>query len=132
VPSREDSAAHRGVFVRRALQMLEGDTLESSELTLPRLVSLLRFGEPIPVTDGAGNLVSLEVHPDSALDGVAVVNSIGTLSGVTAVAILRSDEMVIPRGPTRIEAGDQVVLIATPAAYETLRTMALEGSALDA
>jgi len=132
VPSREDSAAHRGVFVRRALQMLEGDTLESSELTLPRLVSLLRFGEPIPVTDGAGNLVSLEILPDSVLDGVAVADSIGTLSGVTAVAILRSDEMVIPRGPTRIEAGDQVVLIATPAAYETLRTMALEGSALDA
>lgn len=129
VPSREDSAAHRGVFVRRALQMLEGDSLESSELTLPRLVSLLRFGEPIPVADEAGSLVSIEVLPGSELDGVAVVESIGALSGVTAVAILRSDEMVIPRGPTRIEAGDQVVLIATPEAYAKLRTMAKNGSA---
>lgn len=131
VPSREDSAAHRGVFVRRALQMLEADALEPSELTLPRLVSLLRFGEPIPVADEAGSLVSIEAHAGSRLDGVAVADSIGALSGVTAVAILRSDEMVIPRGPTRIEAGDQVVLIATPETYKTLRTMAQEGSALE-
>jgi len=126
VPAREDSPAHRGVFVRRALQMIEGEgeSLESAQLTLPRLVSLLRFGEPIPVTDGAGSLVSIEVAPGSELADTPVSGSIGGISGVTAVAILRSEEMVIPRGPTRIEAGDQVVLIATPEAYATLRSMA--------
>lgn len=127
VPAREDSPAHRGVFVRRALQMLEGgegESLESSELTLPRLVSLLRFGEPIPVTDGAGSLVSVEIAHGSPLAGAPVSTGIGEISGVTAVAILRSDEMVIPRGPTQIEEGDQVVLIATPEAYKLLQAKA--------
>jgi CIC family chloride channel protein len=124
VPSREDSAAHRGVFVRRALQMLEGETLEPSELTLPRLVSLLRFGEPIPVTEKAGMLVAIQVEPGSALDGTNVAESVGRFEGATAVAVLRADEMMIPRGPTRIEAGDQLILIATPDAYEKLQEAA--------
>jgi CIC family chloride channel protein len=124
VPSREDSAAHRGVFVRRALQMLEGGALEPSELTLPRLVSLLRFGEPIQVADEAGSLVSIEIAPGSALDEATVSESIGGVSGVTAVAILRSGEMVIPRGPTVIQGGDQLVLIARPDAHATVQSMA--------
>jgi CIC family chloride channel protein len=124
VPAREDSAAHRGVFVRRALQMLEGGTLQPSELTLPRLVSLLRFGEPIPVTDRAGMLVALPVAEGSALDGATVADSIGGIEGATAVAVLRAEEMVIPRGPTRIQAGDQLVAIATPEAFEQLQEAA--------
>jgi CIC family chloride channel protein len=121
VPAREDSAAHRGVFVRRALQMLEGGTLEPSELTLPRLVSLLRFGEPILVTDKAGMLVAIHIAPGSALDGTNVADSLGGMKGATAVAVLRAEEMLIPRGPTRIEAGDQLILIATPEAYDALQ-----------
>ncbi len=124
VPSREDSAAHRGVFVRRALQMLEGESFEPSELTLPRLVSLLRFGEPIPVTAGEGMLVAIAVEPGSRLAGSIVADSVGTVQGATAVAILRADEMVIPRGPTRIEAGDQLVLITTGAAHQVLQESA--------
>lgn len=124
VPSREDSAAHRGVFVRRALQMLEGGGLEPSELTLPRLVSLLRFGEPIPVTESAGMLVALPVAEGSALDGATVAESVGRIEGVTAVAVLRAEGMVIPRGPTTLQAGDQLVAIATPEAYEALQAAA--------
>lgn len=124
VPSREDSAAHRGVFVRRALQMLEGGGLEPSELTLPRLVTLLRFGEPIQVTEGTGMLVALPVAEGSDLDGATVADSVGRIEGATAVAILRAEEMVIPRGPTPIQAGDQLVAIATPEAYERLQEAA--------
>jgi CIC family chloride channel protein len=126
VPTREDSAAHRGVFVRRALQMLEGGSFEPSELTLPRLVSLLRFGEPIPVTEKAGMLVAVAVRPGSALDGVTVAESIGRMEGATAVAVLREEEMSIARGPTRIEAGDQVIAIARRPSYEILRRAAGE------
>ncbi len=126
VPSREDSAAHRGVFVRRALQMLDGESFEPSELTLPRLVSLLRFGEPIPVTAGEGMLVAVQVEAGSELAGTIVADSVGKLEGVSAVAILRADEMLIPRGPTRIEAGDQLVLITHPEAYDTLSGAARE------
>jgi Trk K+ transport system NAD-binding subunit len=104
--------------------MLEGGTLHPSELTLPRLVSLLRFGEPIPVTDRAGMLVALPVAEGSALDGATVADSIGGIEGATAVAVLRAEEMVIPRGPTRIQAGDQLVAIAAPEAFEQLQEAA--------
>jgi Trk K+ transport system NAD-binding subunit len=114
------------VFVRRALQMLEGGSFEPSELTLPRLVSLLRFGEPIPVTEKAGMLVAVAVRPGSALDGVTVAESIGRMEGATAVAVLREEEMSIARGPTRIEAGDQVIAIARRPSYEILRRAAGE------
>jgi hypothetical protein len=40
VASREDSPVHRGVFVRRALELIEGGAVDASEVTLPRLVSL--------------------------------------------------------------------------------------------
>lgn len=121
VPAREDSAAHRGVFVRRALQMLEGGGLEPSELTLPRLASLLRLGEPIQVTEGTGMLVALPVAEGSNLAGTRVADGVGRLEGVTAVALLRAEEMVIPRGPTLIAAGDQLVAVATPEGYQRLQ-----------
>jgi Trk K+ transport system NAD-binding subunit len=94
------------------------------ELTLPRLVSLLRFGEPIPVTEHAGMLVAIPVTAGSALDGATVADSVGRIERATAVAILRAEEMVIPRGPTPIHAGDQLVAIATPEAYELLQDAA--------
>ena len=124
VPGPEDSPAHRGVFVRRAFEMLEGGEVETAELTLPRLVSLLQFGEPIPVTSKAGMLVALSIAPGSALDGVTVGEGFGTVEGATAVAVLRGEEMQVPRGPTRLEAGDQVISIATAAAYEKLQERA--------
>lgn len=127
VPSREDSPVHRGVFVRRALDLLEGGDLDRSEVTVPRLVSLLRLGEPIPMGHGAGGgmLVSLEIAPGSRLDGQTVASGMGHLNeGATAVAVLRGEEMLVPRGPTVLAAGDQLIAVATAAGYEYLRELA--------
>jgi CIC family chloride channel protein len=126
VATREDSAAHRGLFVQRALHMLDGGALDPSELTLPRLTSLLRFGEPIRVTEHAGLLVAVSVGRGSALAGTEVKDSIGRLEGATAVAILREQETIIPRGSTRIHEDDLLVAIATASAYRQLRELAAE------
>jgi CIC family chloride channel protein len=128
VPTREDSAAHRGVFVRRALRMLEGGSLDRSELTLPRLAALLRLGEPIPVTERAGLLVAVTVQPGCALADTVVKDSVGRIDGVTAVAILRAEEMLIPRGSTHVRGGDQLLAIATPDAYKLLQEAAGKAS----
>jgi chloride channel protein, CIC family len=127
VETREDSPAHRGVFVRRALNMIEGGTVDRTDLTLPRLVSLLRFGDPIPVTGGEEMLAALNIEEGSRLAGSAVADSIGTVPGATAVAVLRQDDMLIPRGPTVLEAGDQIIVVARAEAYERLR-QAAQGS----
>lgn len=120
----EDSPTHRGVFVRRAVEMLERGDLESTELTLPKLASLLRFGEPIPISDERYRLVRVEVRPGSALDGRTVAESVGGLAGVTAVAVLRQEEMLMPRGPTMLHGGDQVLAVTTPESQEMLEAFA--------
>jgi CIC family chloride channel protein len=124
VPAREDSAVHRGLFVRRALEIIEGGEVDSSEITLPRLASLLRFGQPIAVTQGTGMLVSLVIEPGAALDGRSVGEALGGVEGATAVAVLHGEEMKVPRGPTRLAAGDQVILVATTDAYLRLQELA--------
>jgi CIC family chloride channel protein len=123
--AREDSPVHRGVFVRRALELIEGGDIDPSELTLPRLVSLLRFGEPVPITYGATTmLVALTIAAGSPLDGHTVAERIGGTEGSTAVAVLRGEEMLVPRGPTRLAAGDQLIAVATTEAYARLREQA--------
>ncbi len=113
VESREDSPVHRGVFVRRALEMIEGGGVERGQLTLPRLVSLLRYGESIPVAEGGGMLVAFEIAADSPLDEHTVAEGVGSIPEATAVAVLREGKMVVPRGPTRFRAGDQLIAVAT-------------------
>jgi len=126
VDGPEESPVHRGVFVRRALEMLEGGRLKRSELTLPRLTSLLEYGDPIPVTrDGHGFLITVELEEGSPLAGETVATGLGTVAGLTAVAVLRGDEMTVPRGPTCLEAGDQIVAVATPEAHRELREKAV-------
>lgn len=125
VAAPEESPVHRGVFVRRALELLEGGQLQRSELTLPRLTSLLEYGDPIPVTrDGHGFLVTVELEEGSLLAEETVAAGLGIIDGLTAVAVLRGEEMKVPRGPTRLGAGDQLVAIATPEAHLELQRRA--------
>lgn len=124
VVTREDSPAHRGAFVRRALQLMEGGDIDRSEVSLPRLVSLLRFGEPIPITHGTAMVVALDVAPGSLLDGQTVATGIGHTEGATAVAVLRGEEMLIARGPTELAGGDQLIAVATPSGYGHLQELA--------
>jgi chloride channel protein, CIC family len=124
VPTREDSPVHRGLFVRRALDLIEGGDIDRSEVTLPRLVSLLRLGDPIQITHTGGMLVTLEIGPGSRLDGQTIASGLGHMDGATAVAVLRGEEMLVPRGPTQLAAGDQLIAVATAAGYEHLRELA--------
>lgn len=124
VERREDSPLHRGVFVRRAVDLIETGDLEASEIRLPKLVHLLRFGEPVAISEGEGYLVALEVPPGSGLDGRTVAEAVGTIEGSTAVAVLRDGEILVPRGPTRFQAGDHLLAIVKNEAQESLRQLA--------
>jgi CIC family chloride channel protein len=124
VETREDSPLHRGVFVRRALNMIEGEKLDPAEFELPRLVSLLRFGSPIPVAHGQAMLLAVDVEPGSSLAGTTVAESLGHILGATAVAVLREEEMLTPRGDTPIEIGDRVLVVASGDALRTVERLA--------
>jgi CIC family chloride channel protein len=126
VETREDSPLHRGVFVRRAIEIVERGHIDSSEIRLPRLVNLLRYGEPIPVAEGEELLIALEVEPGSRLVGVSVMDSLGKIEGATAVAVLREEEMLVPRGPTTFASGDRVLIVATPEAGRQAQVLAAD------
>lgn len=130
VVSREDSPVHQGVFVRRALRMLDDGTVPTENLTLPKLVSLLQYGEPIPINKSDGMLVGLYVERDSVLAGKTIAESVGKIQGATAVALIRGHEMVVSRGPTMVHGGDQMIVVATSAAYAQLKELAA-GAATD-
>lgn len=122
VETREQSPLHQGLFVRRALEMLEGGALPSSEIRLPHLVSLLRHGQPIAVGQGEDGamLTTLEIAPGSSLDGATVAHGIGTIPQATAVAVLRGEKMISPRGDTRLAAGDHLLTVASAEAHAAL------------
>lgn len=113
VETREDSPLHRGVFVRRALKMIDAEHFEPAEVELPRLVSLLRFGSPIPVSHGQAMLVAIDVQAASELADRTVAETLGAMEGATAMAVLRGDDMLVPRGGTRLHAGDRMLVVAT-------------------
>jgi CIC family chloride channel protein len=132
VETREDSPLHRGVFVRRALEMLDTGGVEPGEVRLPRLVNLLRFGETIPVAKGESALVAVEVEASSRLTVVTLADSLGHIEGLTAVAIIREDELLTPRGGTRFQAGDQLLAVTTPSGQAQLNLLIRASSAADA
>jgi CIC family chloride channel protein len=129
VERREDSPLHRGVFVRRALDIVEKGHIDSSEIQLPRLVSLLRYGEPIPVAEGEGLLVAMTVEAGSSLDSRSVAETLGQTPGATAVAVLRQMEMLVPRGPTVFQPGDRLLALVTREALEPVSHLARAESA---
>ena len=123
VETREDSPLHRGVFVRRALELLDTGGVEPTDVQLPRLVNLLRMGGSIPVAHGESSLLAVEVGTGSRLTELSLAESLGRIEGLTAVALLREDEFLTPRGGTRFEAGDRLMAVATRAAEDELRLL---------
>jgi Trk K+ transport system NAD-binding subunit len=62
----------------------------------------------------------------SQLANRTVAEALGTRSGLVAVALLREDALEVPRGPTAIRAGDQLLVVTNRAALEELRQAAGE------
>jgi Trk K+ transport system NAD-binding subunit len=61
-------------------------------------------------------MFKIQVDADSVLAGRSIVDALGEMAGVTAVAVLRRDQVLIPRGPTMMHVGDELVVMATAAA----------------
>ncbi|MEJ2084330.1 MAG: chloride channel protein [Acidobacteriota bacterium] len=123
VETREDSPLHRGVFVRRAIELLDTGGVEPSDVRLPRLVNLLRWGGSIPVGKGESSLLAVHIEAGSRLTELDLAESLGRIEGLTAVALLRDDNLLTPRGNTRFQAGDRLLTVANRTAEEELRRL---------
>jgi len=64
-------------------------------------------------SEGAVQMAEFEVSAESPVAGETVAEA-DRFDSLTFAAVLRNDEVVIPSGGTRIEAGDRVVVIGSP------------------
>jgi len=124
VETREDSPLHRGVFLRRAMEMVDTGGVEPMEMRLPRLMNLLRFGESIQVSEAGDILVTVDVEAGSELAGKSVADTLGHTRGLTAVAVIRGSELLAPRGDTHFLEGDQLLAMTHPDVHQQLLLLA--------
>jgi hypothetical protein len=79
----------------------------------PHLVSLLRHGTPIPIHGGQGSLLAVNIPNASKLVGQSIAEVFEQFPELLAVAIIRNQQVQLPRGPTRLEGGDQLLIAAS-------------------
>lgn len=88
--------------------------LVEEAVTVGTLVRLLQFER------GQARLVEVTLAPDSPAVGIDI-KDIGVPRDSTIVAIVREEHVVVPRGDTRFEAGDEVLALVTPDSEATVR-----------
>ena len=117
VELRSDSPTHLEGMLKATFAVLErGPLVDLRNITLPHLASLLRHGTPIPIHGGQGNLSNIILPQDSLLAGRTVENVFEPFPELLAIAIIRDQQIHLPRGSTLVHGGDQVLIAANQAA----------------
>jgi len=91
------------------------------EIGLGELITLLKLNR------GAAALVELRLPETSPCQG-KVIRDLNFPGDTVIVSIIRAGNLIIPRGDTRLEAGDDILAVSTVAAEKQLKDI-LVGSA---
>jgi trk system potassium uptake protein TrkA len=89
-------------------------------VSVGKLVEILRFEH------GLARLVEVTLAPDAPVIDRTIAE-VAIPREATIVALLREDHLVVPRGETVFEAGDEVLALVTPDSEEEMREL-LTGS----
>jgi trk system potassium uptake protein TrkA len=68
---------------------------------------------------GAAHLVEVTLAEDSPAAGTAIAD-LGFPRDATVVAVVRDDRLVVPRGDTVLQTGDEVLVLVTADAEESV------------
>ncbi|HVC67988.1 MAG TPA: TrkA family potassium uptake protein [Acidimicrobiales bacterium] len=90
--------------------------LVEEAVSVGSLVRLLRF------EGGNAHLVEVTLAEDSPADGVSVAD-LGVPRDATIVAVVRADHLLVPRGDTRLAAGDEVLVLITADAEDEVQRL---------
>ncbi len=125
VELRRDSPVHHEGLLRAAFQVLEqGPIVNLRGVTFPHLASLLRHGTPIPIYGGQA-MFAVNIASGSPLAGRSVAEIFEEFPDLVAVAIIHDQQVKLPRGFTRVEAGDQLMVAGSDAkSVEALERLA--------
>ena len=113
VELRTDSPTHLESMLRATFAVLErGPLVDLRNITLPHLASLLRHGTPIPIHGGQGILMTLNLPENSQLAGTTIAEVFDKFPELLVVAIIRKHQIELPRGSSRLDPGDQLLIAA--------------------
>jgi len=90
--------------------------LVEEAVSVGSLVRLLQF------EGGNAHLVEVTLADDSPAAGVSVVD-LGVPRDATIVAVVRADHLIVPRGDTRLAAGDEVLVLITANAEDEVQRL---------
>ncbi|WP_457629975.1 chloride channel protein [Oceanithermus sp.] len=123
VPERIDSPVHAHEYLRAALLSLEERGMPiPADVPLPDLARLLDTGQPVLLDpEGEEVMFTLELTEGHPWVGRRIFE-LDLPPDVLVISVMRekSDKVVIPRGHTRLEAGDRLVLVGPAYASQEL------------
>ncbi len=126
VPTREDSPAHRGVFVRRALEMIEGGKVDTHRADPAEARHPPQVRESSSGDRRGRHLVAVRIAKGSPLEGKTVKEAFGSLAGNYRGRDPPWAGDDRPGGATQLCAADQIIAMATSETYQKLREQAGE------
>jgi trk system potassium uptake protein TrkA len=94
--------------------------LVEEAVSVGALVRLLQF------QGGSAHLVEVTLAEDSPSAGMAIAD-IGFPREATVVAVVRDDRLVVPRGDTVLQIGDEVLLLVTADAESAVQALFVAG-----
>ena len=86
--------------------------------TISRIVGLPAADDVETFADGLVQMAEFGVPEESPIAGQTVEEA-DRYESLTFAAIIRDDDVIIPRGETVIEAGDEVIVIGSPESVQT-------------
>ena len=114
VELRSDSPTHLETMLRATFAVLErGPLVDLRNVTLPHLASLLRHGTPVPIHGGQGILMTVNLPDDSKFAGRSIAEVFDQFPELVVVAIIHKQQIQLPRGSSRLEGGDQLLIAAS-------------------
>ena len=90
--------------------------LVEEAVSVGTLVRLLHFAE------GKAGLVEVTLAEESPADG-RVISDLGMPRDASVVAVVRDRRVVVPRGDTTLQAGDEVIALVTEDAEDAVRAI---------
>ena len=104
-----------GVDVSVSTPLLMTALVEEA-VSVGALVRLLQF------QGGSANLLEVTLADESPAAGVAIAD-LGIPRDATVVAVVREDRLVVPRGDTVLQSGDEVLVLVTAEAENAVHSL---------
>jgi len=90
----------------------KGTLTDASELSLPQLADLLRLGKTLSIHNGQVELFATDIPRRSKLAGQTVADAFGEFPNSILVAVIRDNQVSVPRGATVLSLGDRLLIAA--------------------